>query len=212
MASTSGTGYHALMVTAVSIDASTIRRSVDQRVVLHDVSWDDFESLLAIRGESAAVRMTYLEGELELMSPSQDHESIKKFLARLLEAYAEERDIDLNGFGSWTVKSRRDERGVEPDECYSIGRPGPAPDLAIEVIWTSGGLDKLAVYRKLGVREVWIWKDGTLCVHALVDERFVPVERSELLPDLDIALLVSFIGAESQTQAVREFRAALRRA
>jgi Uma2 family endonuclease len=86
-----------LMVSAAPLDASVVRRSVDQRVVLHGVSWDDFESLLAIRGESAAVRVTYLEGELELMSPSQDHEAIKTLLARLLEAYAEDRDIDLNG-------------------------------------------------------------------------------------------------------------------
>jgi Uma2 family endonuclease len=41
------------------------------------------------------------------------------------------------------------------------------PDLAIEVIWTSGGLDKREIYRALGVREVWFWRKGRLTVHAL---------------------------------------------
>ena len=44
----------------------------------------------AMRGESSATRVTYLEGELELMSPSFDHETLKKTLGRLIEAYAEE--------------------------------------------------------------------------------------------------------------------------
>jgi len=34
-------------------------------------------------------RVTYLQGKLELMSRSINHELLKKMLARLLEAYAE---------------------------------------------------------------------------------------------------------------------------
>jgi hypothetical protein len=43
-------------------------------------------------------------------------------------------------------------------------RPGTPslPDVAIEVIWTRGGLDKLDVYRGLGVPEVWTWQEGRL--------------------------------------------------
>src|SRR5439155_5576949 len=76
----------------------------DHRVTLHDVTWEQYEALLEMRGDRAGVRMAYLQGELELMSPSRSHEGIKKTLARLLEAYAEERGLDLNGFGSWTLK------------------------------------------------------------------------------------------------------------
>ncbi len=64
-------------------------RAEDQRVTLYDVSWSDFELILQIRGDRAGVRVTYLNGALELMSPSVDHEGIKKTIARLLEAYAE---------------------------------------------------------------------------------------------------------------------------
>jgi Uma2 family endonuclease len=55
---------------------------------------------------------------------------------------------------------------VEPEECYTIDRVPASdddrPDIAVEVVWTSGDIDKLEVYRKLGVREVWFYQRGTL--------------------------------------------------
>lgn len=183
----------------------------DQRVVLHGVSWGDYELLLRVRGESSAVRLTYLEGELELMSPSREHETIKKLIARLLEAYAEERGLSLQGYGSWTIRQAAKARGVEADECYVLGTHEPErPDIAIEVVWTSGGIDKLEVYRGLGVREVWFWIAGRIAVHRLDGERYVEDRRSALLPDLDLDELSGFVGRRDQTQAVRDYRAALR--
>ena len=97
------------------------RPSHDSRVILHGVSWEDYERILEIRGESSGVRIAYLKGELELMSPSKDHELYKKTIARLLECWAEETGVDLNGYGSWTLKERKEESGAEPDECYVVG-------------------------------------------------------------------------------------------
>ncbi|HEX6739168.1 MAG TPA: Uma2 family endonuclease, partial [Vicinamibacteria bacterium] len=152
----------------------------------------------------------YLEGVLELMSPSREHERVKTKLARVVEAYAEELGLNLEGYGSWTLKRKEAERGAEPDECYSLGEAGEVPDLAIEVIWTSGGLDKLEIYRRLGVREVWIWRSGVISVFALRGDRYQRIERSELLPQMDLALICSVLEAPSQTAAVRELRARLR--
>jgi Uma2 family endonuclease len=167
--------------------------------------------LLAVKGDRAGVRMAYLEGDVELMTPSRSRESIKTTIGRLLEAYAEERGVDLNGYGSWTIKSAPKERGVEPDACYIVGvERKEAPDLAIEVVWTHGGLDKLEIYCGLGVGEVWMWKDGAIAISALGDAGYQRVERSRLLPDLDLAFMTSFLDHDSQTQAVRAFRAALR--
>ena len=188
---------------------------IDQRVCLHDIDWEGYESFLALRGEQGGARVTYLDGELELMSPSINHEIFKKTLARLLEAYAEERGIELNGYGSWTVKSAKDKLGVEADECYVVGlrdTEPTIPDIAIEVIWTSGGIDKLEVYRGLGVPEVWFWKNGALQFYLLQDQAYLLAPRSRLLPDLDPALIARCMGEASQTQAVRALRAALRQA
>lgn len=191
-------------------DIEALDELVDHRVVLHGVSWPQFEAFLRIRGERACVRITYLEGELELMSPSWNHEGIKKCLARLLEAFAEERLLPLNGFGAWTLKRRARDSAIEPDECYCLGPRRRVPDLAIEVIWTHPAIEKLEVYRRLGVREVWLWEAGALAVHVLGPKGYAQGERSALLPDIDLALLTRFVNAEDQTAAVRAYRAALR--
>jgi Uma2 family endonuclease len=184
----------------------------DQRVFLHGVSWKDYETLLAIRGDDPGPRMTFLEGELELMSPSRSHEWIKKTMARLLEVYAMERGVTLEGYGSWTLKSAPRERGAEPDECYMVGDTGKdIPDLAIEVVWTSGGIDKLEVYRGLGVREVWFWRSGVIEVYLLEGEAYARHPRSQVLPELDLALLARCLeSAPTQTAAVVAFLEAIR--
>ena len=198
------------MSRVAAIDPALIAHNVDQRVMLYDVGWSDFEHLLEVRGDRAGLRVAYLEGALELMTPSRDHETLKKTLARLLEAYAEELGIELEGYGSWTLKREEVERALEPDECYSIGCAGAVPDIAIEVIWTSGGLDKLEIYRLLGVREVWRWDGGVITVFALRGERYEPITRSEILPQVDIGLLQGLIDLPTQTAAVRELRARVR--
>ncbi|HEX4447878.1 MAG TPA: Uma2 family endonuclease [Polyangiaceae bacterium] len=146
------------------------------------------------------------------MIPSRDHESIKKCLARLLEAYAEERGVRLDGLGSMTIRSRPKQRGVEPDECYEIDGPKEFPDLAIEVVWTSGGLDKPEIYRAFGVREVWIWREERIEVHALRDDAYERVDRSPPFPEIELAAVATLAMQRDQTAAVREFRRSLRSA
>jgi len=145
------------------------------------------------------------------MSPSEEHEDKKKFIARLLETYCIERDVPLEGKGSTTYRREAAARGLEPDECYFLApRRGPYPDLAIEVVIKSGGIDKLDVYRGLGVREVWFWEDDAFHLHALTDDGYVPITGSALVPELDFELLATFVRRTDQHRAVREFRDRLR--
>ena len=187
----------------------------DQRVRLHGVSWAGYEALLKMRGESSAVRLSYLAGEVELMAPSDEHETDKTRLARLVEAWSEEAGIDLDGVGSWTIKKKLVERGAEPDECYIVlerhtTRPR-VPDFAIEVVRSSGGIDKLEIYRLLGVREVWYWERGALGFHVLRGQRYVRAWRSSMLPSLDPALLAKFMSGGTQPEAVRGLRRAMQK-
>jgi len=99
---------------------------------------------------------------------------------------------------------------AEPDECYSIGPAGELPALAIEVIWTSGGLDKLEVYRRLGLREIWVWQRGDIAVFVLRGDRYEVAQRSELLPQVDLDFVRALLGSPTQSAAVRELRARLR--
>lgn len=186
---------------------------IDQRVVLHDVTWEDYERLDALRGESSRPRLTYIEGELELMSPSNDHEAYKTTLARLIEAWSEEVGVELIGIGSWTLKNRLKKVGAEPDECYRVGEHRDQeefPDIVIEVIWTSGGLSKLEVYRRLGILEVWFWRRGKMTFHALRDDRYEKITRSEVLPTFDHELIERCLKEPSQLAALRMLREELR--
>ena len=182
----------------------------EQRFTLHGITWEQYETLRDATDHIPGLRMTYLEGVLELMSPSRDHEWIKKCLARLLEIYALERDLPLNGYGSTTFRKRAKERGLEPDECYCVGPLKEVPDIALEVVLSSGGIDKLDVYGGLDVPEVWFWEDGRLAIWQLGAAGYRSAARSRFLPDLDVEQLLGFVRPDDQTEAVRAYRDVLR--
>jgi Uma2 family endonuclease len=202
-----------LVVSPPPIPAGEYVPTADQRSVMYGVSWAQYERQLAQRGEASSPRIAYFEGTLELMRPSRDHERIKSYIGCLVETYALERAIDLSPYGSWTLKREVKKSGVEPDECYLVGadQSGDTPHLAIEVIWTSGGIGKRDIYARLGVCEVWFWKAGRIEVHLLRDGRYEPAARSALFPELDLDLLTSFLDHPTATQAMRAFREALAR-
>lgn len=199
-----------MTTTAIPYSEHDATTDADHIVVLHDVSWEDYERLLEIRGDHAAPRISYLEGEVEIMSPSEDHEGIKSYIGHLLEMWCADREIHFRPVGSWTVKDQSKKRGAEADECYVFGKEKRnRPHLAIEVEWTRGGLDKLAIYEKLGVDEVWFWRKGVIEVYVLTEGQFARAERSKFVPDLDLKVLASVLDRDSLTDAIRDFRKAI---
>ena len=195
------------------LDPKTLQPKEDQRIVIYDVTWEEYEKLSDTFVDSFP-RMTYLAGTLEIvMTTSPEHERLKKIIARLLEAYAEEKNINLNGYGNTTFRNQAAKKGAEPDECYCIGELNEVPDIAIEIVITSGGIDKLKVYQGLGVKEVWFWENKQFTFHYLPqpDSNYIKSKRSLLLPDLDPVLLSSFVEETNQTQAVKKYRQALQR-
>src|SRR5687768_5909046 len=89
----------------MAVRAGDLVDTADQRVVMHGVPWSHYEAQLALRGDVSGPRMSYLEGDLEIMSPSRDHERIKSYIGRLIEAYALETGLDLSPYGGWTLKN-----------------------------------------------------------------------------------------------------------
>lgn len=195
------------------LDLSHALPAAEQRLLLEGVTWQQYDALVTLfMNQFPALRMTYLEGTLELMTTSPEHERLKTIIARLIEAFAEELDLDLNGYGSATFRKEAAARGLEPDECYCLGELRKVPDIALEIVLTSGGLDKLKVYQGLGVQEVWFWENRQLSIYHLTtpESGYQPSATSQLLSQLDPALLASFVDDSSQTQAVKAYRRALR--
>ena len=93
--------------------------------------------MLEVRGERSVPRLSYLEGQLEIMT----RESITSRIGCLVEVWCLERGVDFSPCDSWTLEKKEDERGLEPDECYVFGNVPVSgnvnlperPDLAIEV-------------------------------------------------------------------------------
>ncbi|PKN54627.1 MAG: Uma2 family endonuclease [Deltaproteobacteria bacterium HGW-Deltaproteobacteria-14] len=183
----------------------------DEILILGNATWADYERLLEERGDRSAPRIAYLEGAVEIMSPSRDHEKIKTHIGHLVAAWCLHVGVEFRAVGSWTLKDEAVARGVEPDECYVIGiEDRERPHLAIEVEWTRGGLDKLEIYRLLDVSEVWRWRKDRIRVYVLRGEEYHEAPRSEVLPELDLTLLASFLDRPRTSQAIREYTEALR--
>ena len=178
----------------------------EQRMLLY-MPWKEYVLLRDLL-DGPALKMTYLRGALEFMSPSREHEIWKTTIARLLEHYAYVRGIDLRGYGSTTFKKELEEIGAEPDECYVVGKPlGDYPEIVLEVVHKSPLLNKLDVYRGFGVPEVWVFRNGAFTVHVLdaATGRYEVRPRSTLLPDLDFEILTRYALREDTLQALREF-------
>jgi Uma2 family endonuclease len=186
----------------------------DQVVVLRGIPWEHYDALCRAREDAAGPRMAYLDGTLEITSPARVHEHHKTLIARIVEAYGDELGLDLNGFGSETYRRKAKDAGVEPDECYCLGDAKPVPDFAIEVVNTSGDLDKLEIYRRLKVPEVWFWAKERFWIYRLTGRRYVERDRSEVLPGFDLlacARVVASTDESHQARAVRAWRKTLRR-
>lgn len=201
----------------------TQERATTGRVVLHNVSWATYEALVA-EIENAGTRLTYDEGELEIMTPSGPHERYKARFGRLIGTLTEELGIAIASGGSVTLKRALAKRGLEPDECYWVENEArvrqigdldltkdPPPDLAIEVEVSTSALDRMGIYASLGVREIWRFtRDGQLVCHIRAnDGRYVEAPKSGRFPFLAPSELVPFVTDASgtdETTWIRGFR------
>jgi Uma2 family endonuclease len=185
----------------------------EQRMLLRGVAWKEYVILRELL-DRPGLRMTYLEGALELMSPSPEHELWKTNIARFVELFAHVKGIDLYGYGSTTFKKEAKERGAEPDECYLLDKQlVDFPEIVLEVIHTNPLLDKLDVYAGFGVQEVWVFKDGAFSIYALdrAAATYAQIERSALVPTIDFAAIARYAVRPDTPRALREFEAELRR-
>jgi len=157
--------------------------------------------------------MTYMDGVLEIMSPSHAHEVYKTQIARFLVLFCWERNIPLVAYGSKTFRKEKHkkDRGLEPDECYCRGADRDVPDVALEVVVTRGAIDKLEIYRELGVREVWIFESGAFRVLALKDAMYKEIASSEVFPEIDLPRIAHYALEPDQLAAVEAFRDEMRK-
>jgi Uma2 family endonuclease len=173
--------------------------------IFPNVSWESFELIEQSFEGIVGVKFAYLDGTLEIMTISPEHEDIKSTIRALVEAYMRILGIRFYMRGSPSLGSRDLGARSEPDESYNLETKKKFPDLVIEVVITSGGVDKLTGYQRMGVTEVLFWEDGLLTLHHLRTNGYEKVNKSELLPDLPLDIFTRYITYYDQYDAVNEF-------
>jgi Uma2 family endonuclease len=193
-----------------------------QRVVLDNVDWPAYEMIGEALRDRPNVRLTYDRGRLEIMTISGEHERLKYLLGRLIDTLAEMTGLRIGGFGSTTYKWEVIERGLEPDQCYYHRnlprmrgvkridlRRDPPPDLALEIDVTNSSVNRMDLYARLGVPELWRFEDEKLRVYQLAAGRYEPIDHSPTFPNVPIGDLVPFLAIalnEDDTAMVQAIR------
>ncbi|HAT14481.1 MAG TPA: hypothetical protein DCS91_13755 [Microcoleaceae bacterium UBA11344] len=194
------------------------------RVVLYNISWQQFENLLVDLGESRAARVAYDHGTLEIMTPLPEHEYYKETIGDAVKDIAEVLEQDYESLGSTTWKREIQKAGVEPDNCFYFQNEAkirgklqfnleqdPPPDLALEIDVTSKSIGRFPIYARLGVPEIWCYDSGELKIYKLEGQEYIEVETSSIFPTLPIQEIPELIeqnryaGRRSLRQAVREW-------
>ncbi|PSB32853.1 Uma2 family endonuclease [Chlorogloea sp. CCALA 695] len=187
--------------------------STDQRLVYRGITWQHFKLIQAGFAESPGVRLSYYNGEIEIIMPGREHEFLKTIIGMLLELFCLEMAIEFDPTGSMT-QEREGEVSAETDESYCFGTSKPIPDLVIEVVFNSGSSKKLQRYQALNVSEVWLWQDGLFSLDHSRDNGYEKISRSEIseLATLDLDLLTRsvLIAQTSRLEAATTFRNALK--
>jgi Uma2 family endonuclease len=181
----------------------------ENKLVLQGINWEQFKNLENSFNDIPGVRLVYLDGALQITILGTEHEETKRIFGTLLETYMRIKGIRFYMRGSATLGNREITGQKEPDESYNIGTKKNIPDLAIEIIVTSGGVDVLEIYKRIGILEVWFWEDGVLTIYHLENNQYVEINQSKLLPELDLELLKRYILYHDQYDAVTEFIKAL---
>lgn len=191
---------------------STIIAPADQCVVMDNVSWATYEGLVAARDEGRRPRLAYDRGVLEIMSPGPRHDSLARLASHLVVALIEAWELDVTDLGSTTFKDEEWEKGFEGDACFYVRhaagvrgkdhldvRADPPPDVVFEVDITSSSLNKLPIYARFGVREVWRHDGERATILVLDDMRaeagYSARSSSVVLPGLTDDALTRLLGS-----------------
>lgn len=193
---------------------------VGKSVLLENVSWQLFETLLVELGDHRTARLAYDQGMLEVMAPLPEHEYYKEAIGVLVQDLADTLDVDYETLGSTTWKRQDLLAGVEPDNCfYFQNEPiirgkldfdltqAPPPDLVLEIDLTSKSLDRFPIYVRLGVPEIWHYDKGQIKIYHLQSNEYIEANKSLAFPLVPVQQIIPFI-----TQHRASGKKAMRRA
>ncbi|MBD2776936.1 Uma2 family endonuclease [Iningainema tapete] len=177
------------------------------KILLKNVSWQEFEDILVEMGNNRPTRIAYDRGNLEIVMPLPEHEYFKDIISDLIKDLAEELDLDYECLGSTTWKRFDQLAGVEPDNCFYIQSESlirsklpnidldcaPPPDLALEIDITSKSIDRQPIYARLRVPEIWRYDQGIIQIYHLQAGEYKVASSSLAFPKFPVEEIPDFI-------------------
>ncbi len=185
--------------------------TTDRAISHPDRSWAQFKLIQAGFSEVRGVKLAFYQGTIEILMPGQDHEIFSCIIGYLITTYLIDQGIEFVSTGAMDQEKTEAAFAQADDESFCLGGRKPIPDVAIEIVFTSGTPHNLEKYAALGVREVWFWQDGALAICHLGSAGYDRTDSSQLpgLTTLNIELLKRciLIGETSLAPAVQTLRA-----
>lgn len=204
----------------ITVPINAIGLAPGSTVSIHNLSWQDFETILSELGEKRSTRIAYYRGTLEIMSPLAIHERSHRIIAYIITTILEIQGRNWEDFGSTTLK-RPQIAGIEPDTCFYIQNADlvrgctnltlddyPPPDLAIEADVTS--TTTISAYFAMRVPEVWLYRNQQLKIYLLTDSSYKEVADSPTFADLPLSDLIPHLVQQAIEQGTSRMLRELR--
>ncbi|MEM9486047.1 MAG: Uma2 family endonuclease [Cyanobacteria bacterium P01_F01_bin.116] len=178
----------------------------DRPLLFKGLTWREFKVVEQLL-EQPGYRLSFLDGTLEIQQmPGEAHETFKERIAALLELYLLMAGFDFKPTGSMTLEDEAATVKREADKSYKLTPTSKRPDLAIEIVFSSGGIDKLEAYKRLKISEVWFWEDGVLALYHFRDGLYEKINASEAVPGIDLDAFCRCILIENHVEAIKTFQ------
>ena len=191
--------------------AATIAPPIKESPLLFEgLTWREFKAVEQLL-DRPGYRLSFLDGVLEIRRRSgEPQEIIKERIGALVEQYLLMAGFDFTPTGSMTLESETGKVKREADESYKLAPGRRLPDLAIEIVFSSGGIDKLEAYKRLKIPELWFWEDGLLEVYHLRGEgdglHYEKISSSEEVQGIDLDLLLRCMNMVNHVDAIKTFQ------
>ena len=205
---------------SASAVASPPKITWDDCVVLHNVSWETYDQLVAEDGERRVPRISYDRGILELVTPSLPHEKDALTITRIVDVVAALLGTPVLSAGATAYRQRAMQRGFEPDASFYVQNEplmresrqidlaiDPPPDIVLEMEMSRSALDKLPLFANLSVPEVWRCDGERVTILALEVNAYREVLASRALPVLTADILTHFLALSRTELSPAWFRA-----
>lgn len=179
----------------------------EARVVLPNVSWETYERLLSDDRGRRVPRIAFSQGVLELATPSMAHDEDAATITRIVDIVTAVLGIPIRSVGSTTFRRRDLARGFEPDASFYIQNErrirdqrevdlavDPVPDLILEMELGRSAIDKLDLFSRMAIPEVWRCDGHRVTILVLAGGNYQESPVSQALPLLTSSILTHFLG------------------